>query len=81
MPKGKEEVLQFTETETPASTEAKFLVKVSLRLHFTGLHEPTHLRRVTCDRQLHRSRKEQLVFFQGELCLCPCSLHSRNLVR
>lgn len=79
MPRGKGKALQFTETETPASTEAKFIVKVSLSLHFTESREPPHLRQVTCKRQLHRSRKQQQVFFQ--LCLCPCSSHSRNLVR
>lgn len=36
MPRGKEEVLQFTETETPASTEAKFLVRGVSESSFQG---------------------------------------------
>ena len=41
---GEGKALQFTETEAPAAAEAKFVLNVSLSLHFSDPCEPTHSR-------------------------------------
>lgn len=71
MPRGKGKALQFRKTEPPAAVEAKFILKVSLSLHFRDPGEPTHPHQVTGD--MHWWFPHDLMELKVPLLLSQCN--------